>query len=377
MNGWGTTPMTLVGDNEWRVEIESGAEPAEFKFDVYGDGRLNFGENDYDFIADQGGRNIALPGQKRLVIHFNDESHWYWIEERTYSAEVLVVPPEGIEQQSLRLQRVGIVVNNEPYGWSYVYLEEGRATPVAPLSGLPLDGHVRVSFDSLVSGVRLVGEVAFTVDGTSDPIVVTLPLKQSNLEGRGILRVHTVADRWDHDHMVSSPYGNIGIFLGDWQAQQLLGHTDADGYVEVMVPVGRQKLSAMTMTSSHSHTSASVVVDVAEGATTEVTIHLAPTSVQIRAYYSTGWGNALYLTGASDYLGNWQKAIRLEYDSRFNAWTFDGNLPLWLPFKVVMAPWSDAREISTLNVRWEQGPNHVVTPPSGYYMSVIDVYPVF
>lgn len=77
-NGWGTTAMTLVDHNTWEIQVTAGAGSQNYKFDVYGDWSLNFGDNNNDGWADQGGGNISLTqGEGLYIIRFNDQSRSY------------------------------------------------------------------------------------------------------------------------------------------------------------------------------------------------------------------------------------------------------------------------------------------------------------
>ena len=80
-NGWGTTAMTLVSNYVWEVEAVFGPGSNErFKFDVFGDWSLNFGDNNADFIADQSGANIMIQqGSGTYTIRFNDQTRRYWV----------------------------------------------------------------------------------------------------------------------------------------------------------------------------------------------------------------------------------------------------------------------------------------------------------
>lgn len=78
-NSWGTTLMTLVGNNLWQttVTLDGTANP-RMKFDIYGDWSLNFGDNNGDNIADQTGNDILFPTTTgTYTIQFNDQTRAY------------------------------------------------------------------------------------------------------------------------------------------------------------------------------------------------------------------------------------------------------------------------------------------------------------
>lgn len=377
-NGWDLTPMHLVADHEWTVELDSGSSSDErFKFDIKGDWTMNFGDNEGDQIADADGHDIALPAAKTVVIHFNDLSGFYWVEERTWQAEVAIQLPQGIDRFALDRKQLQLSVDGQPYGWNYIYVDGDHATAYSPVCCLARGAKASVSFDQIVGKERLVGQADWTVDGKADPTSVKLVLKKASLGSYGAVNLQVVSDRWENGAMVSSPYAGVNVYLGDWHAGNMPGNTGDDGKLSLMVPAGDQTLSAMLMTSSHSMASASMGVKVEAGSFLSTSLHMAPLTVVVTAHYEAGWNNALYVTGASDYLGNWKQASRMSYDQSRGAWVMQQNLPVGLPFKIVLAPWSDAGSISTSNVKWEKGADRIVTPPQGYYQTELDAYPSF
>ncbi|MBN1599472.1 MAG: starch-binding protein [Bacteroidales bacterium] len=71
MNSWGTTAMTLVGDNQWEVTLNlSGSY--EYKYDAYGDWSTNWGDNNADGYADPDGANITGTFSGSVTFRFND-----------------------------------------------------------------------------------------------------------------------------------------------------------------------------------------------------------------------------------------------------------------------------------------------------------------
>lgn len=78
-NGWRTTPMTLVADHVWSLEVRfpEGPNP-RFKFDINGDWTFNFGDNNADGLADLGGMDIPVAGNAVYTVFFEDRSKRYW-----------------------------------------------------------------------------------------------------------------------------------------------------------------------------------------------------------------------------------------------------------------------------------------------------------
>lgn len=80
-NTWVATPMTLVDNFIWEVQIDLPASTTTlFKFDVSGNWVINFGDNNQDFIAEQGGNNITTTNAGEYIVRFNDSTLHYSIE---------------------------------------------------------------------------------------------------------------------------------------------------------------------------------------------------------------------------------------------------------------------------------------------------------
>lgn len=80
-NNWASSPMQLVGHNEWRIQA-SFAQNGQFKFDIQGDWKTNFGDNNKDGLADSNGSNISITqGAGLYEIRFNDLSKRYSISK--------------------------------------------------------------------------------------------------------------------------------------------------------------------------------------------------------------------------------------------------------------------------------------------------------
>ncbi|MNZ66809.1 Microbial collagenase precursor [compost metagenome] len=81
-NGWGTTPLTLVGDHLWQASVTfSGAGDANggqrFKFDVKGDWTQNYGDSNQDGVAESAGADITSAVIGAYLVRFNDQTLAY------------------------------------------------------------------------------------------------------------------------------------------------------------------------------------------------------------------------------------------------------------------------------------------------------------
>jgi Glycosyl hydrolases family 15 len=81
-NGWGISPMRLVGDHSWRIEGVrfDGAANERFKFDVYGDWSQNYGDDGGDGRLEEFGADIPITGGAgRYTISFDDQIKRYTV----------------------------------------------------------------------------------------------------------------------------------------------------------------------------------------------------------------------------------------------------------------------------------------------------------
>lgn len=376
-NSWKKTAMKLVGDHQWQGEATFAAGPGAFKFDVFGDWKTNFGDDDGDQIADLFGKNVAVEGGRTFRVYFNDESRFYWVEEKTYSATVTLSLPSGADGQAFAGQVAKVSKDGEPAWTVGLYADADHTGPYCPLSGLSKGSTYTFSLDLVLGGQRYLAEQTFTIDGKKDESRVFATVTPGSLADYGTVELTVYSDLWQGDALVSQPWGAIDVYLGDWHAGVGAGRTGTDGKLTVTVPAGAQQLDAFTMTSSHSVASGTTQVQVVAGQTVRAEIHIAALTVVIRAHHDCGSGKALYVAGASSYLGDWKDAQKMAYDPSAGVWVLQRNLPVGLPFKIVRGPWVDGATLSTSQVTWEVGGNRTVTPPVGYYQSEIDVTPTF
>lgn len=80
-NAWAASEMLLVADYTWEITASFGSAANErFKFDIYGDWSLNFGDNNGDGIAEQTGNDLLISqGAGDYRIQFNDQTRAYTI----------------------------------------------------------------------------------------------------------------------------------------------------------------------------------------------------------------------------------------------------------------------------------------------------------
>jgi hypothetical protein len=192
-------------------------------------------------------------------------------------------------------------------------------------------------------------------------------------------RIQVLGDQYIRGTLVSAPLPQVAVYAGDWHADRILGRTDAEGVLELDMEVGATTISVMKLTSSHSALwSDPQSFDVTQSHDNLFRVHVAPSTVRILSSTSVPYGKAVYITGDGDYLGNWQRATRLNLlaDGR---WELLKNLPVGASYKLLVADWT---EHSTLwlegqSFTWESGPNHQIPPPRDYYEIVIEANPQF
>lgn len=88
-NNWKAQEMKLIADNIWYVQAAFGKTSSErFKFDIYGNWALNYGDSNKDGICEQAGNEIYVEGGKVYDITFNDDSKAYTIKETKLIAKI-------------------------------------------------------------------------------------------------------------------------------------------------------------------------------------------------------------------------------------------------------------------------------------------------
>jgi hypothetical protein len=198
-------------------------------------------------------------------------------------------------------------------------------------------------------------------------------------EATGTVQVRILGDAVAQGAIQSTPISDVSLYDGDWHAVAPLGQTDANGVYVATLSQGAHQISAMKMTSSHSLLqSVGNAVTVTESPS-QLDIHVAPTQVRIETPYAAGFGNAIYITGETAYLGQWKTAYKLTYQQYNATWGFLQNLPIGAQFKLILAPWTDAASIPVTapGVRWESGGNRTITPPANSYESYLSISPSF
>ncbi|HWV16820.1 MAG TPA: PKD domain-containing protein [Cellvibrio sp.] len=77
-NAWKTTPMELVGNNTWQLQVSFGAaDNQRFKVDVSGDWSNNYGDNNADKTLDKSGADIKVNSNTTYLITVNDLTRKY------------------------------------------------------------------------------------------------------------------------------------------------------------------------------------------------------------------------------------------------------------------------------------------------------------
>ena len=154
-------------------------------------------------------------------------------------------------------------------------------------------------------------------------LLMSLSLAPLQAEEKGQVLITVLSDFVEDGELQSYPFSGVGVYLDDWQKGNLLGYTDENGQVLVDLPAGENSLSLFKMTSSHSVLQRyNQVVDSIAGEVSEAELHVAAEQVLIRAFYRTDYGEALFVTGDGEYLGEWSKAYKLRYNPNDYTWTF-------------------------------------------------------
>jgi pullulanase len=97
-NGWENTPMELVADHTWEVEIDfDGQAQQRFKFDVAGDWSHNYGDTGGDGQLDRTGADIYFAECGRYRVQVNDENETYDLTKIGEAAGCAGGPPSAVE----------------------------------------------------------------------------------------------------------------------------------------------------------------------------------------------------------------------------------------------------------------------------------------
>ena len=173
------------------------------------------------------------------------------------------------------------------------------------------------------------------------------------------------------DTIASTAIAGVLVYDGPWEAGNPLGQTNANGDFTATLPLGVHQIGAMMVTTGDSMFSSDGNAVTVTTTPSTLVIHVIPNTVEIETSYSAGFGNAIYVTGETSALGNWQTAYKASYNS--SSWTLQQNdIPAGAQFKLILAPWvaGNSIPVSVAGVKWQSGPNQVV--PTGPY-SVLNV----
>lgn len=167
----------------------------------------------------------------------------------------------------------------------------------------------------------------------------------------------------DHQ-LVPVPYVDANVFLDGnhpYGSGEIAARTDENGEAVLELEEGEHTVIFSKWTSSHSVFASPVYTFTIEaGKQTDFYEALVTTRATIIANADAGWGNALYITGETELLGNWQTAYRMNAVSG-NEWSYFDRLPRDIEYKIVRGPWVEGvDEISTNDAQWEYGSNHSV-----------------
>ncbi|HMO04214.1 MAG TPA: PKD domain-containing protein [Kiritimatiellia bacterium] len=160
-NGWGTTAMALVTNYTWQLDVAvTGA--SSFKFDVYGDWSLNFGDNNNDGWADQSGGNIALTqGDGNFRIQFNDQTRRYTVTKIVPNVPPVAVPGANVTTYQMEPVTLNGGGSYDPdgqitsYAWSIIDGSDGPVWMTDASTATPTVQWTAPTISSRVARVRL------------------------------------------------------------------------------------------------------------------------------------------------------------------------------------------------------------------------------
>lgn len=130
-NGFTPQEMTLVADNTWEITtIFQGRPTHRFKFDVYGDWAVNYGDDNLDGIGDEHGDDIYIQhGGDEYVIQFNDETLVYTMRGTgTLTEEHFDFGPDLVIKlgESIPLFESNLISSPEGSDFEWIYSDDIR-----------------------------------------------------------------------------------------------------------------------------------------------------------------------------------------------------------------------------------------------------------
>lgn len=203
----------------------------------------------------------------------------------------------------------------------------------------------------------------------------------------GKLAITVYADEVVDGELSSTPFEGVTVSDGVYEDESNhLGVTDADGRLQTSLETGEHSLELFKQTSTTTVGTTStekrdIGVEIRAGETTTIEAHLAPKTVTIYANDATEYGEALYVTGETDYLGNWETAYKM-LPAHSSYWKFEANLPVGAEYRIGKTDWIDQVTISTDDLTMEKRPradgaNRTIDDGEGYYDLIENTYPRF
>ncbi len=193
-NGWDSTPMTLVADNTWEYNAVFGNTSTErFKFDIYTDWTLNFGDNNGDFFADQGGKDISVPAGSAMTIRFNDLTKAYAYVAKTGTIEATPgggnAPSSELLDMPVNLYLNGKLIATKAFildGSSYISVRFPER----------VYGEYTLKVDTVKNAYRYTGTATVTVDSEHTEYVYLAVNKQA----ADIKKIHYYSPSWSYSY---------------------------------------------------------------------------------------------------------------------------------------------------------------------------------
>jgi hypothetical protein len=178
------------------------------------------------------------------------------------------------------------------------------------------------------------------------------------------------------DKILRTPIAGVLVYDGPWEAGNPLGQTDANGEFTATLTVGDHSIGVMMMTTDESMFSSDGNEVTVTSTPSTLVVHVVPDTLSLETSYGAGFGNAIYVTGETSSLGNWQTAYKATYNPSTANWQYTGQVPAGAQYKLLLAPWVNGSSIAvgSTQVSWETGPNRVA--PASYY-SVLNLSPSF
>ena len=244
-NGWGTKEMKLVDDYTWQTSVNA-AQNGRFKFDVYGDWSLNFGDNNEDGYIEENGSDINIydAGTYQIKVDTKRKEYTLTKEEIEATATILYEVDNG-DAEEILYSKIQLSKDGEFYE-EYNVGNNSNEIPRTIIQELPA-GDYEAKLDIEKNGYHYTGKVSFSIIENGQLVEKTMTVNKEELSDYesnyeqvyfrgtpndwGTKEMELTADyTWETEVKISGNDRFKFDVYGDWSLN--FGDNNQDGYVE-------------------------------------------------------------------------------------------------------------------------------------------------